>query len=538
MPAIDAPANARLPAVSGTQADALPVAQPAPLSGATLALGTVALSLATFMNVLDTSIANVSIPAIAGDLGVSPDQGTWVITSFGVANAISLPLTGWLTQRYGQVRLFVVSVLLFVVASFLCALAPTLGLLIAFRVLQGAVAGPMIPLSQSLLLASYPKAKAGSALAIWGMTTLVAPVVGPVLGGFITDNIAWPWIFYINVPVGLAAAAATWMIYRTRETPTRRLPIDGVGLGLLVLWVGALQIMLDKGKDLDWFGSTQIMLLTIVAVVCLALFVVWELTETHPVVDLRLFGRRNFWTSALAMSLAYGAFFGNVVLLPLWLQQYMGYTATDAGLVLAPVGLLAIILTPLVGRTVHRIDPRRFATGAFLVFALVLYMRSNFNTSADLRTLLIPTIIQGTAMALFFIPLVTLSLSGLSPDRIPAASGLFNFARITAGSFGTSIVTTFWDHRATLHHAQLAEQINNASATATASLSALQASGLTPEQSYGLVNRLIDQQAFMLSANDLFYVSALLFLALIPVVWLARPSRASAAGAGAAAGAH
>jgi len=538
MPAIDAPANARPTAASGTRADALPVAQPAPLSGATLALGTVALSLATFMNVLDTSIANVSIPAIAGDLGVSPDQGTWVITSFGVANAISLPLTGWLTQRYGQVRLFVVSVLLFVVASFLCALAPTLGLLIAFRVIQGAVAGPMIPLSQSLLLASYPKAKAGSALAIWGMTTLVAPVVGPVLGGFITDNIAWPWIFYINVPVGLAAAAATWMIYRTRETPTRRLPIDGVGLGLLVLWVGALQIMLDKGKDLDWFGSTQIVLLAIVAVVCLALFVVWELTETHPVVDLRLFGRRNFWTSALAMSLAYGAFFGNVVLLPLWLQQYMGYTATDAGLVLAPVGLLAIILTPLVGRTVHRIDPRRFATGAFLVFALVLYMRSHFNTSADLRTLLIPTIIQGAAMALFFIPLVTLSLSGLSPDRIPAASGLFNFARITAGSFGTSIITTFWDHRATLHHAQLAEQINNASATATASLSALQASGLTPEQSYGVVNRLIDQQAFMLSANDLFFVSALLFLALIPVVWLARPSRASAAGAGAAAGAH
>jgi DHA2 family multidrug resistance protein len=541
MPTIDASADSDSPTPARTAgAKATPKAgnEPAPLSGATLALGTVALSLATFMNVLDTSIANVSIPAIAGDLGVSPDQGTWVITSFGVANAISLPLTGWLTQRYGQVRLFVISVLLFVVASFLCALAPTLGLLIAFRVLQGAVAGPMIPLSQSLLLASYPKAKAGSALAIWGMTTLVAPVVGPVLGGFITDNIAWPWIFYINVPVGLAAAAATWLIYRTRETPTRRLPIDGVGLGLLVLWVGALQIMLDKGKDLDWFGSTEITLLAITAVVCLALFVVWELTETHPVVDLRLFGRRNFWTSALAMSLAYGAFFGNVVLLPLWLQQYMGYTATDAGLVLAPVGLLAIILTPLVGRTVHRIDPRRFATGAFLVFALVLYMRSNFNTSADLRTLLIPTIIQGAAMALFFIPLVTLSLSGLSPDRIPAASGLFNFARITAGSFGTSIVTTFWDHRATLHHAQLAEQINNASATAVQSLSTLQSSGLTPDQSYGLVNRLIDQQAFMLSANDLFFVSALLFLALIPVVWLARPSRASAAGAGASAGAH
>ncbi len=510
----------------------------APLTGAALALGTLALSLATFMNVLDTSIANVSIPAIAGDLAVSPDQGTWVITSFGVANAISLPLTGWLTQRYGQVRLFVASVLLFVIASFLCALAPTLGLLIAFRVLQGAVAGPMIPLSQSLLLSSYPKAKAGTALALWGVTTLVAPVVGPLLGGWITDNISWPWIFYINIPVGIAAAFATWLIYRPRETATHKLPIDGVGLGLLIVWVGALQVMLDKGKDLDWFGSTQIRILAIAAVVAFTLFIVWELTEEHPVVDLRLFARRNFWTSSLAMSLAYGTFFGNVVLLPLWLQQYMGYTATDAGMVLAPVGVLAILLTPLVGRTVHKVDPRVFATGAFVVFALVLYMRSEFNTSADFRTLMIPTIIQGAAMAIFFIPLVTLSLSGLAPDRIPSASGLFNFARITAGSFGTSIATTLWDHRATLHHAQLVERLSVADPTTSQTLATLQAGGLTPEQSYAVVNRMIDQQAFMLSANDVFYASALLFLALIGVVWLARPVRGSAKASDAAAGAH
>src|SRR5881397_1467032 len=240
-------------------------AQPAPLSGARLALGTVALSLATFMNVLDTSIANVSLSAIAGDLGVSPEQGTWVITSFGVANAISLPLTGWLTQRYGQVRLFTASVLLFVLASFLCGLAPSLGWLILFRVIQGAVAGPMIPLSQSLLLSSYPKEKSGTALAMWSITTLVAPVVGPLLGGWITDNISWPWIFYINVPVGLGAAAVTWLIYRKRETATVTLPIDGVGLGLLVLWVGALQIMIDKGKELDWFASGQIVTLAVVA---------------------------------------------------------------------------------------------------------------------------------------------------------------------------------------------------------------------------------------------------------------------------------
>src|SRR5262245_14413100 len=509
-------------------------AGPTALSGATLALGTIALSLATFMNVLDTSIANVSIPAIAGDLAVSPDQGTWVITSFGVANAISLPLTGWLTQRYGQVRLFVASILLFVVASFLCALAPTLGMLIAFRVLQGAVAGPMIPLSQSLLLASFPKAKAGSALAVWGITTLVAPVVGPLLGGWITDNIAWPWIFYINIPVGLGAAAVTWMIYRERETPTRKLPIDGVGLGLLVIWVGALQVMLDKGKDLDWFGSTQIWILSIAARVGVALFVVWELTDEHPVVDLRLFARRNFWTSAVAMSLAYGTFFGNVVLLPLWLQQYMGYTATQAGMILAPVGVLAILLTPLVGRTLHKVDPRIFATGAFLIFALVLFMRSQFNTNADVWTLMVPTIIQGAALSVFFIPLVTLSLSGLAPERIPAASGLFNFARITAGSFGTSIATPLWDRRASLHHAQLVERLGAFDPASTQALGALQASGMTPEQAYASLNRLVDQQAFMLSANDVFYASALLFVALIGVVWLAKPAKSAPAGSAAA----
>ncbi len=508
-----------------------------PLQGSTLAIGTIALSLATFMNVLDTSIANVSLPSIAGDLGVSPDQGTWVITSFGVANAISLPLTGWLSQRFGQVKLFTASVFLFVVASFLCALAPTLNMLILFRVLQGAVAGPMIPLSQALLLSSYPKEKAGTALGMWSITTLVAPVVGPVLGGWITDNIAWQWIFYINVPVGIGAGILTWIVYRRRETATARIPIDTIGLGLLILWVGALQVMLDKGKDLDWFNSGQIVVLAIVAVVGLTLFVIWELTDEHPIVDLSLFRRRNFWVSTLAMLLAYGMFFGNVVLLPLWLQQYMGYTATLAGLVLAPVGLLAIFLTPVVGRVMNRIDPRIFVTVSFGIFALVLFMRAHFNTDATIGTLLVPTLIQGAAMACFFIPLISIGLAGLTPDRIPAASGLMNFARITAGSFGTSIVTTLWDRRATLHHAQLVDHLTQSNPAAAQALTNLQAGGYGTQQSYGLLNRLVDNQAFMLSANDIFYASGVLFLALVFVIWLARPTAGGAAG-GAASGAH
>ena len=509
-----------------------------PLTGTALTIGTIALSLATFMNVLDTSIANVSIPAISGDLGVSPDQGTWVITSFGVANAISLPLTGWLTRRFGQVKLFIWSVALFTVASFLCALAPSLNMLILFRVLQGAVAGPMMPLSQALLLSSYPKAKAGAALGMWSITTLVAPVVGPVLGGWITDNIAWPWIFYINVPVGIFAGAATWIIYKKRETPAMSLPIDKIGVFLLVLWVGALQVMLDKGKDLDWFNSPQVIALAVIAVVGFTIFLVWELTEEHPVVDLALFRRRNFLVSTVAMLLAYGLFFGNVVLLPLWLQQYMGYTATLAGLVLAPVGLLAIFLTPFVARFSNRVDPRIFVTVSFSVFAIVLFMRHDFNTDATIGTLLVPTIVQGIAMAFFFIPLISLALSGLPPEKIPSASGLFNFARITAGSFGTSITTTLWDRRATLHHAQLVERMTGSDPASSQALTTLQAGGLGQQESYGVLNRLVDQQAFMLSANDIFFVSGLLFLALIVVIWFAHPEKGGAAAGAASSGAH
>ena len=519
-----------------TTAPATP-AQPSPLHGIALLLGTLSLSLATFMNVLDSSIANVSIPATAGDMGVSPNQGTWVITSFGVANAISVPLTGWLTQRFGAVRLFLTSVLLFVLTSWLCGFATSLEMLIAGRVLQGLVAGPMIPLSQTLLLSSYPRSKAGTALALWGVTTLVAPVVGPLLGGWITDNASWPWIFYINVPVGLLAAGLTWSIYRHRETPTRKAPIDTVGLTLLVLWVGSLQLMLDKGKELDWFASNEIIGLAIVAAVAFAVFVVWELTDEHPVVDLRLFAQRNFAFGVLSLSVAYGLFFGNVVLLPLWLQQWMGYTATAAGMALAPVGLFAILLTPLVGKKVGIWDPRRMATAAFIVFAVVLWMRSQFTTQADFMHILVPTLIQGGAMAFFFIPLTTLTLAGLPPERIPAAAGLSNFVRITAGAMGTSIATTMWESRAALHHAHLTEPLVQGQGSFAATLDALKAAGLSAEQALAQINQLINQQAFTRAADDIFLGSAGIFLSLIALIWLTRRP-ASAAGSAGAGGAH
>ena len=528
------------PAAPSVARPANPPAALPPLAGNARLLGTLALSLATFMNVLDSSIANVSIPSIAGNLGVSPGQGTWVITSFGVANAIALPLTGWLTQRFGAVRLFTASVLLFVLSSWLCGLATSLEGLVAARVLQGLVAGPMIPLSQTLLMASYPRAQVGKALAFWGVTTLVAPVVGPLLGGWITDNFSWPWIFYINIPVGLATALVTWQLYRKRETAIHKLPIDRIGLALLVLWVGSMQLMLDKGKELDWFASPLIIGLALAALVGLAVFVVWELTAAHPVVDLRLFGGRNFAFGVLATSVGYGLFFGNVVLLPLWLQQWMGYTATNAGFALAPVGVLAILLTPLVGKKVALWDPRWMASIAFVIFAGVMWLRSGFTPQTDLRHILLPTVLQGAGMALFFIPLTTVSLSGLAPGRLPAAAGLSNFVRITAGAMGTSITTTLWESRAALHHAHLVEGLQQGDMALADALGKLTGAGLGDSAALAQINRLIDQQAYTRAADDIFLASAALFVLLIGLVWLTRrPPRAEPGAAAAdAGGAH
>ena len=502
---------------------------PPPLHGATLVVATIAVSLATFMNVLDMTIANVSIPTIAGNVGVSPSQGTWVITSFAVANAISVPLTGWLTQRFGAVRLFVASVLLFVLASIACGLSTSLQMLIVFRVMQGAVAGPMIPLSQTLLLQSFPREKVTMALAAWGVTTLVAPVLGPVLGGWISDNLSWPWIFYINIPTGILAAGVTWRLLRHRESPIVKRPVDGIGLLLLVIWVGALQILLDKGKELDWFGSGEIRLLAVVAAVGFSYFIAWELTAEHPVVDLNLFRNRNFTAGVTAIGLGYGMSISSAVMVPLWVQQFLGYTATWAGLVVAPIGILALLLSPVIGRVLPRSDPRLFASISFLLFAISAYMRANFTLDATPWIIILPQLIQGAAAAMFFIPLTTLSLSGLHPSRIAAAAGLSNFVRMTATAFGISISTTMWDDRAALHHARLVEHISIYDDATRQAIDTLSAQGMPPEQILALVDRQATAQAYMLSTNDFFSLATLLLIMLSLAIWLAKPLRVATA---------
>ena len=504
-----------------------------PLPAGTRGLTAFALALGTFMQVLDTTIANVSLPTIAGNLGVSTNQGTWVITSFAVANGISVPLTGFLMQRYGVVRTFVVSVLLFTAASFLCGIAWSFESLIAFRVLQGAVSGPMIPGSQSLLMSIFPASKRGMALAIWSMTTLIAPVMGPLLGGYISDNFAWPWIFLINLPIGLFAAVVCWGALAKSETATRKLPVDMVGLVMLVVWVGALQIMLDTGKDADWFSSPSIVVLALVSAVGFVAFLIWELTDKHPIVDLSFFRGRNFAVGTIVTCIGYAVFFGNVVILPLWLQSHLGYTATWAGLVQAPAGIIALLFAPFVGRTVNRYDARWFATVSFVTMALTLYMRSLLNSQAAYGDFVLPMLVQGVSMAFFFVAVVTIQLDGIPPQRVPAATSISNFLRITAGAFSTSIATTAWEDRADLHQSRLAEATSAYDPVGQQALSAAHGLGLSDTQAYAALTRGLVEQSFMLSSLDYFYICSGLSLAIVGLVWLTRrPHVASGMAAG------
>jgi DHA2 family multidrug resistance protein len=481
-----------------------------------------ALALATFMQVLDTTIANVSIPTIAGYLGVSSDQGTWIITSFAVANGVSVPLTGWLMRRFGTVRTFVVSVALFTGASFLCGISTNMTELIFFRVVQGAVSGPIIPGSQALLLTLFPESRKGTALAIWSMTTLVAPICGPILGGYISDNYAWGWIFLINIPVGVFSAFVSWRSLKSNETPSQIIKIDGVGLALLVVWVGSLQVVLDQGKDLDWFNSNAIIGLCIVTIVTLAAWTIWELSEEHPIVDLSLFKSANFTLGTVALCLAYGLFFGNVVLMPLWLQTQLNYTATWAGIATAPSGITALLVAPFVGKYIGRLDARWFATVSFVIFALSYFMRSAYPPDASLWVFAVPTLVQGFAMGIFFIALLSITFDGLPADKLPAASGLNNFLRITASGFATSLTTTFWDRREALHQSRLVDSLSAFSPPLREGVQNFMNLGLTDRSADAAIAKGVVAQAYLLSSLDLFYLFGWTVLLLIPLCWMAR----------------
>ncbi|WP_249138140.1 DHA2 family efflux MFS transporter permease subunit [Phenylobacterium montanum] len=507
-------------------------AQPGPMTGPALAITAVALALGTFMQVLDSTIANVSLPTISGDLGVSPSQGTWVITSFAVANGVSVPMTGWLMQRYGVVKTFVASVALFTLFSMLCGLSWSMGSLILFRILQGATSGPLIPGSQALLLSIFPANRRGTALGVWSVTTLVAPVCGPLLGGYISDNWSWPWIFLINLPVGVVCGVICWRNLAARETPTRRLPVDTVGLGLLILFVGSLQVMLDTGKDADWFSSPVIVALACIAGVSFCAWLIWETTTPYPIVDLSLFRSRNFALGTLAYSAGYAIFFGNNLLLPLWLQTQVGYVATWAGMVAAPSGVVALLCTPFATRSLQKYDARMVASVAMVAFAASYFMRAGFTPDANFMTFVMPMLVQGVSMSVFFVSLVTICLGDMPPQRTPAAAGLSNFCRYTAGSFAASVTTTLWDNRETVHQSRMAE--NAPDAVLSGALDQLQHVGLTGLQALGSVTNIAVRQAYALASVDFFWASGWLMLLAVPLIWLTRRPGAPG-GAGAAA---
>jgi DHA2 family multidrug resistance protein len=498
-------------------------AAPPPMTRFQVALATLVLGLASFMNILDMSIANVSVPTIAGDLGVSYTQGTWVITSYAVSEAIMMPLTGWLSLRFGQVRLFVMATLLFTFASLLCGMAPNFTFLVAARVLQGVFGAAMIPLSQSLLTSLYPPEKRGKALGMWSMTTVLAPIVGPLTGGWLTETLSWHWIFLINLPFGLAVALAAWQMLKSRETERRKLPVDYVGLIFLAIGVGSLQIMLDKGNELDWFGSPDIILLACVSFVALAFFIAWELTEKHPVVDLHLFARRNFAIGSLCLMLGSMAFFGTVVLIPLWLQAFQGYTPLWAGKVVAFGGVLALLMGPVVGNNIHRIDARAIASFGFTVFALVAFWSSRFTPDVDYWTVALSRLFMGIGISCFFMPLMTINLSGLLPKEIASASGLSSFMRNLGSSFGTAIMVSLWDHKAIAHHADMVEHVTNFDRPATEYINGLQAGGLSLDQAWQALDNTINAQAYLMATNDVLIVSGLLMLSLAVPIWLTRP---------------
>ena len=499
----------------------------ASFSPPSLVLATIGLSLATFMQVLDTTIANVALPTISGNLGVSSEQGTWVITSFAVSNAIALPLTGWLSRRFGEVKLFLWATVLFVLASFLCGISTSMPELVGFRVLQGLVAGPLYPMTQTLLIAVYPPAKRGMALALLAMVTVVAPIAGPILGGWITDSYSWPWIFFINIPIGFFAVMVVRQQLKARPVVITRQPMDYVGLITLIIGVGALQIVLDKGNDLDWFESSFILMGTALSVVALAAFIIWEMTDKHPIVNLRLFAYRNFRIGTIVLVLGYAGFFGINLILPQWLQTQMGYTATWAGLAVAPIGILPVLMSPFVGKYAHKFDLRLLAGLAFLAIGLSCFMRADFTSQVDFQHVALVQLFMGIGVALFFMPTLSILMSDLPPHQIADGAGLATFLRTLGGSFAASLTTWIWIRRADQHHAYMSESMSTYDPITRHALENL---GGASTKAYAQLDQVLTSQAYMLSTVDYFTLMGWMFMGLILLVWLAKPPFAAKAG--------
>lgn len=495
------------------------------LKGGRLILAALVLALANFMVVLDMTIANVSVPHITGSLAVSASQGTWVITSYAVAEAICVPLTGWLAGRFGSVRVFVISLFGFTLFSILCGLSTSLEMLVFCRIGQGLFGGPIMPLSQTLLMRIFPPEKQSQAMGMWAMTTVVGPILGPILGGTISDNMSWHWIFFINIPVGIGCAIAAMRLLKTAETPTQKLKIDRGGLLLLVLWIGALQLMLDLGHERDWFNNPFIVVLALTAFVGLIVFTIWELTERHPVVNILLFKYRSFTISVLALAFGFGAFFGSIVLIPQWLQINLGYTATWAGYLTATMGVGSLTMSPIVAKLATKYDQRALASFGLSILGGVTLMRAFWTTDADFMALALPQILQGFAVPFFFIPLSNMALASVLPQDMASAAGLMNFLRTMAGAIGASIAVTIWDDHTKVARSEMVSSLHVNEVQNT-----LVNTGMSSEAALGYISSLVDKEALTLSANHVFLVLAGVFIFAAMIIWLCPRPKAGVGG--------
>jgi DHA2 family multidrug resistance protein len=500
----------------------------------------VTVTLATFMEVLDTSIANVALPHIAGSLSAGQDESTWILTSYLVSNAIVLPLSGWLSSIMGRKNFYMSCVALFTISSFLCGLAPNLSTLIVCRVLQGIGGGGLQPSEQAILADTFPPAKRGMAFAVYGIAVVTAPAIGPTLGGWITDNFTWRWIFFINIPVGIISILLTTRLiqdppyFKRRKLSETR--IDYIGLSFVALGLGALQIVLDKGQRDDWFASHFILVLSMVAAASLIFVIFWEWKHKDPIIDLHLFRDRTFAVSNLLMFMLGFALLGSTLLLPLFMQTLLGYTAERAGLALMPGGFTIIILLPLVGFLLSRYSPRWLLVFGLVLLSASLFHMTTFDLQMDFRTAAVARVLQAAGMAFLFVPINTAAYAFLPREKNNAASGLMNLARNIGGSVGISLVTTMLDRRTQVHQNYLSGHLSASNPAFQSMLQgatqAMRAHGASAayatQQAYALIEGTVQRQSTMLAYIDDFRLLAWAILAMIPMVFLMKKGRPGA----------
>ncbi len=498
-------------------------------------------AMAAFMEVLDLSIANVSLLHIAGSLSASKSQATWVLTSYTVTNAIILPLSGWLAATFGRKRYFMASVGAFSIASLLSGLAPTLGSLIFFRAIQGLVGGGLQPNAQAILSDAAPPEKRGMAFALYGMAVVFAPAIGPTLGGWITDHMSWRWVFLINVPIGFLILPLIQSLVRDpphfAETRSLRrkngFRLDYIGFSLIALGLGSLQVVLDRGQQNDWFSSWLILSMTAVAVLTLIGFIVWEWTRNDPIVDLQLFRNPSFAAANLLMFMLGFVLLGTTVLLPLYVQSLMGYTAVQAGLMLSPGGLVILLLMPLVGQLTGRLDARWLVGLGFMILAIAMFTMTGLDTQTNFRTLMWIRVLQGSGMAFLFIPINTVAFSSIPVEKSSNASAIINMSRNIGGSFGISIATTILIRQAQFHQSVLVRHINSFNPNLQAFLAkshsvfahGIQTGGSTTGEAMGFLYRNLLQQSSMLAYIDDFKIMGVISLAMVPLVFLLRQKK-------------